>query len=220
MIEPSASPPRARFTRVVGIAWLALISAFTLIDHVALSGCKAGARATQGDRTALAALQEHVAAVEHTVETLKRQPTHVSTAMLEATRSAFDDRLAPLERLSKTAATKDDFAALQDRLGAVEARLLRLKQTHQPFSAARSGAPVTTSANAPEPPFAVLGAELRGGERFLSVAPLRLSALRQVRLVRMGDQVSDVPGDWRLEALEGTTAVFRSEGRLVRINIP
>jgi hypothetical protein len=221
MIDSSASPPLAQLSRVAGmgraagIGWLAFISAFALIDHVALSRFKATA-STTGD-TELTALQGRVAAVEHTVETLRRQPAPVSAPQLEAMRSALVEQLAPLEQLSKMAASKDDFAAVQARLSALETRLLRLKQTQQ---AARRGATATPSANAPEPPFAVLGVELRGGERFLSVAPLPVSTLGQVRLVRVGDQLRDLAGGWRLEALEGATAVFRSEGRLARINIP
>lgn len=215
MIDPSVSPRRSSAARAVGVAWLVLISAFTLVNYVSLFHVSADSKAVRGDHTELLTLQERVSAVEHTVGTPKRQPAAVSPAMLEATRSALDERLAPLEQFAKTAAPKDDVIALQERLSALEARQRRLKSTQHTPEPAPSGAALTQ-----EPPFRVLGLEWRGGERFLSVAPVLSSALGQVSLVRVGERLTDLPGDWRLEALDGTTAVFRGEGRPVRIGIP
>jgi hypothetical protein len=101
-------------------------------------------------------------------------------------------------------------------LSALEEHLRQLKQAHR----ASTGTTTASTVSAPVAPFAVLGLEHRGGERFLSVAALPVSTLAQVHLLRVGDQVSGVPGDWRLEQLEGMTAVFHTAAGLVRLNIP
>jgi hypothetical protein len=50
----------------------------------------------------------------------------------------------------------------------------------------------------PEPPFNVVGVELRGGERFLSVTAPKASSVLDVWLLREGDAV----GAWHLLAIE------------------
>jgi hypothetical protein len=60
----------------------------------------------------------------------------------------------------------------------------------------------------PEPPFNVVGVELRGGERFLSVAAPGVVGA-DVRLLREGDAV----GAWHLLAIEAHAAVFRVAAR-------
>jgi len=217
MTDLSVPAPRARFTRIASAGCLILISALVLIDHIALSHFQTTAGARDKDHTELGALQTRVEGLEQTLETLQRQPATVTPAMLQGTRSALLERLVPLERLSTTAATKDDVAALQNRVGVLEGRLRRPKPVAQQPGPSAATAPATPTE---PPPFAVLGAELRGGERFLSVAMLPLTALAQVVLMRVGDPVKDAPGEWRLESLEGSTAVFRSGDRLVRVSIP
>jgi hypothetical protein len=68
----------------------------------------------------------------------------------------------------------------------------------------------------PEPPFSVVGVELRGGERFLSVASLKASSVLDVWLLRAGDAV----GAWHLQAIEARAAVFRVDGQTQRIALP
>lgn len=216
MNDTAAPPARVRLTRVAGIAWLILVSAFALIDHVEVAHLHAGTRAADSDHAAVVALQGRLDSLERTAESFIHRSPAVTPAMLEGMRSTLSERLAPLEQVSKAVASKDDLAPLADRLSLLEARLHRLKQV-QPATPVDPNA--ATAANAPEPPFAVLGVELRGGERFLSVAPGSVDTLAQVRLVRVGATVPDVPGDWRLEALDGATAVFESAGHRVRITL-
>lgn len=66
------------------------------------------------------------------------------------------------------------------------------------------------------PPFAVLGIELRGGEEFLTVAPHDAQSLAQVRMLRPGES----EGEWKLERIEGRTAVFERAGNVERVPIP
>jgi len=68
----------------------------------------------------------------------------------------------------------------------------------------------------PKRPFRVLGAELRGGERFLSVTPIPAGSLATTRLLREGDAF----GDWWLHSIDAHVAVFRVNGLRVRVAVP
>ena len=67
-----------------------------------------------------------------------------------------------------------------------------------------------------EPPFSVVGLELRGGERFLSIAAAGASSLPDVRLLREGESV----GPWQLQTIEAHAAVFREDGQTLRVAVP
>ena len=67
-----------------------------------------------------------------------------------------------------------------------------------------------------ETQFRVIAAELRAGERFLSILPAASSALSQVRLLRPGE----AEAGWHLETIEGNTAVFRHGDDIRRLPVP
>ncbi|MBD3877988.1 MULTISPECIES: hypothetical protein [Pseudomonadaceae] len=58
------------------------------------------------------------------------------------------------------------------------------------------------------PPFDVVGIEVRGGERFLSIAPVGSTRLDQISLIRPGD----IRQSWRLERIGTKTAEFDVRG--------
>ena len=68
----------------------------------------------------------------------------------------------------------------------------------------------------PEPPFRVLGVELRGGERFLSITSTAAASLAGARLLREGD----ADGGWHLQSIEARAAVFRVDGQVQRLAVP
>jgi len=102
--------------------------------------------------------------------------------------------------------------ALQDRVSDIEARM---KRTAAPAAAPRRIAE-PAKPKVPEPPFDIVGVELRGGERFLSVAAPRAPSVLDVWLLREGDAV----GAWHLLAIEAHAAVFRVDGQTQRIALP
>ena len=99
--------------------------------------------------------------------------------------------------------------ALQARVGDIEARMKRTAAA--PRRTAELAKP-----KLPEPPFNVVGVELRGGERFLSVTAPKASSVLDVWLLREGDAV----GAWHLLAIEARAAVFRVDGQAQRIALP
>jgi conjugative transfer region protein (TIGR03748 family) len=115
---------------------------------------------------------------------------------------ALDQHLAHVEQAQ----------ALQTRIDAIEARLNEAAvQTPTPRRTAESPKPAT-----PIPPFKVMGLELRGSERFLSVLPSNTMAVRDVQLLREGDRL----GRWQLQSIDGQAAVFRIQGQPVRVAVP
>lgn len=103
-------------------------------------------------------------------------------------------------------------AATQARVSGTEERL---GKTWQTASTALPPQPAAMSA-LPKRPFRVLGVELRGGERFLSVTPITTGSLAATRLLRKGDAF----GDWRLHSIDAHVAVFGVNGLRVRVAVP
>ncbi|EPR5953221.1 hypothetical protein ACU7FG_004946, partial [Escherichia coli] len=66
-------------------------------------------------------------------------------------------------------------------------------------------------------PFRIVGAELRAGERSVSVAPSNGDFTPdQLQVLLPGDAV----GPWRLQAVEGSTAVFQAGDQTRHVAIP
>ena len=107
-----------------------------------------------------------------------------------------------LEEADEARALAIDLQTLQTRVNGIETRL---EKTRQVASAARPRAPVVTKPKVPEPPFRVLGVELRGGERFLSITSTAAPSLAGARLLREGD----AEGGWQLQSIEAQAGVFR-----------
>ena len=93
-------------------------------------------------------------------------------------------------------------------------------------TAARAAAPAqprasrqaaASKAEPPPLPFRVVGAELRAGQRSVSVAPTAGDLTPdQLQVLLPGDAV----GPWRLQAIEGNAAVFQAGDQTRRVAIP
>jgi hypothetical protein len=93
-------------------------------------------------------------------------PSLSSKADFDAARQALEERLAHVEQAQAADAHGEDIKALQARVGVLEARLKK----RAPSATAPRKTAETTKPKVPEPPFDVVGVELRGGERFVSIA--------------------------------------------------
>ncbi|EPN9802960.1 hypothetical protein CJU54_04280 [Pseudomonas aeruginosa] len=212
----SQAPEAGRRTRWFKIAagiWLLLISLIAVVNSVGLSRLTEQARRdTQG--TQIKALAEQVAELAQQAEASKRQPKLASQAEVAAARQALETRLASLEQAQPNAAHASDLQALQERVGAVETRQQELRSTAP--ATLRPRVPVVVKTKVPTPPFRVVGLELRGGERFLSIAAPATNSLENVRLLREGD--SD--GGWQLQSIEAHAALFLVNGQPQRVALP
>lgn len=97
-------------------------------------------------------------------------------------------------------------------------RRARPPRVPQPPAQPRASRPAAASKAEPPPlPFRVVGAELRAGQRSVSVAPSTGDFMpAQLQVLLPGDAV----GPWRLQAIEGNTAVFQAGNQTRRVAIP
>lgn len=206
----SSDDGRTRWPKIAAAIWLLLVSALTIVNSVGLSRLAEQSRASAQDAH-VQALGTRLADLEQQVEAIKRQPRPVAQTDLDTARQALDERLSRIEQAQAADARSDDVQALQARIGAIEARLKTA-----PLAATAPRRAAETKPKAPQPPFGVVGLELRGGERFLSIAPHGATGLADVRLLRQGASV----GAWQLQAIEARAAVFRVDGQTLRLPLP
>lgn len=151
-----------------------------------------------------AQLTEQLSTLHQQLDVLKAEQTLLADRhrQQEASVEALREEL-------KHCVSRHELDALNERLAKTEA--LAQIQTAKPTAHRRLRIPRPTPKPAlspPKPPFTALGLETRGGERFLAVAPSDSRSLRQVRLLRVGEQL----GTWRLHTLAPQSAVFAVQG--------
>ena len=200
---------------VQSLMWLWLIGLSVL---VALGYQAMNDQANQ-DRldTRLQRIKVQVTGLAETIEAIQQRPGVATAADLKDTRQILEARAAQVEQSLSAYAPADDLQALRAEVEQFKARQ----------SAARAGAPTqprapSKSAAKPEPPplplpFRIVGVELRAGERSVSVAPNSGDFTPdQLQVLLPGDAI----GPWRLQAVEGSTAVFQAGDQTRRVAIP
>ena len=202
---------RPRWLEIAAGVWLVLVSGIAIVDSVSLSRLIEQSRSSAQDAQ-MQALATRVSDLEHQAEAAKRQPKPVVQGDFDAARQALEERLAHVEQAQATDAHGDDIKALQARVGVLEARL---KSRALSATTSRKTAE-TAKPKVPEPPFNVVGLELRGGERFVSIASRGATALTDLRLLREGESI----GAWQLQAIDAHAAVFRVDNQTVRLALP
>jgi hypothetical protein len=202
---------QTRWPKITAAVWLLLVSALSVINSVGLSRLAEQSRANdQGAH--VQALTTRVGDLEEQVAAQKRQPKPITQPDFDAARQALEARLGQAEQAQGRAAHATDLQALQARVGQIETRLKKGPPTVPPPRHTAEA----TKPKVPEPPFNVVGLELRGGERFLSIATPGASSLRELRLLREGEAI----GIWQLQIIEAHAVVFRVEGKTQRIALP
>jgi hypothetical protein len=190
--------------------WLICLSAFVVLGYQAISDL---ADQEQLD-SRLQRLAAQVADLAETTQSLQQRPAAATAANLQDTRQALEARIAHAEQVLGGHATADDLQALR-----AEIEQIKAQQTAAHAAALTQPRTPSKPAAKPEPPLPlrVVGAELRAGRRSLSVTPSSGEyALDQLQVLMPGDAV----GPWRLQAIEGNTAVFQSGNQTRRVAIP
>ncbi|WP_372387435.1 hypothetical protein [Xanthomonas axonopodis] len=173
----------------------------------------------QGDQerldSRLQRLEAQATGLTETLQAIQQRPAVATAADLNDTRQILEARTTQVEKSLSAYAATDDLQALRTEVEQIKAR-----QT-----AARAAAPVQPRvshkpAAKPEPPalpFYIVGVELRAGQRSVSVAPSNGDFTPdQLQVLLPGDAV----GPWRLQAVEGNTAVFQAGDQTRRVAIP
>ena len=163
-------------------------------------------------------LEARAAGLVESIEAIQQRPAVATAADLKDTRQVLEARAAQVEKTLSGYAAADDLQALRAEVEQIKAR-----QTAAPVPRAAAPAQPRASGKAaakPEPPplpFRVVGAELRAGQRSVSVAPSSADFTPdQLQVLLPGDAV----GPWRLQAVEGKTAVFQTGNQTRRVAIP
>ncbi|RMV79102.1 hypothetical protein ALP05_04380 [Pseudomonas caricapapayae] len=225
-VDRRAQVPKSKAPAVAVCGALLLLFGWNVTQQIQISHMGA---ADQADRQELAikGVNEHLTLLADKVANVSEKQKDV---MLRTDFAVAQQDLAnQLEGLkSKLAGTQQtggespDFLALkaqiesvQTALEAMDKRVSVLAQRPVTASAAQPAKfrPKTPAVVAQRPvklspPFQVIGLEVRGGERFLSVAPNGSTRLDQISLIRPGD----TRYDWHLRNLGSTTAEFEVNG--------
>ena len=216
MNAPQASRRPAAAVVVQSLLWLWLIglSVFVALGYQTMND--------QADQerldSRLQRLEARSAGLVESIEAIQQRPAVATAADLKDTRQVLEARAAQVEKTLSGYAAADDLQTLRAEVEQIKAR-----QTAAPVPRAAAPAQPRASGKAaakPEPPplpFRVVGAELRAGQRSVSVAPSSADFTPdQLQVLLPGDAL----GPWRLQAIEGNTAVFQAGDQTRRVAIP
>ena len=216
MSAPQSARRPAAVVMVQSLLWLWLIglSVFVALGYQTMND--------QADQerldSRLQRLEARSAGLVESIEAIQQRPAVATAADLKDTRQVLEARAAQVEKTLSGYAAADDLQALRAEVEQIKAR-----QTAAPVPRAAAPAQPRASGKAaakPEPPplpFRVVGAELRAGQRSVSVAPSSADFTPdQLQVLLPGDAL----GPWHLQAIEGNTAVFQAGNQTRRVAIP
>ena len=211
----TAQAPRRPISAVVlqSLMWLWLIS---LSVFVALGYQAVNEQADQKRLDSrLQRLEAQAVSLGEAIEAIQQRPAVATAADLKDTRELLEARAAQVETTLSGYAAADDLQALRTEVEQIK--------TRQTVARAAAPAPPRTPSRPsakPEPPplpFRIVGVELRAGQRSLSVAPSSGDFTPDRLQVLLP---GDVVGSWRLQAVEGNSAVFQTGDQTRRLAIP
>jgi len=200
-----------RLTRLIVVAWLALLSIAVVMLVLSLNRLDAQRRQDAPDAQ-IAELQTRTLALEAFRTAVEAAPAVVTESDFQQLREHWQQQWDGLKQHPQDFASATELAALQDRLDTVAQQVSSAKPVAKKQRAhAAKPQPVPTT-----PTFQVLGVESRGGERFLAIQPHSTAGLASVRLLRVGD----TEGRWQLEALDSRTVNFRIDQHTRHLLLP
>ena len=210
--QPLRRPTAAVVLQSLLWLWLLGLSVFAILGHQTMTD--------QADQqqldVRLQRLEAQVTGLAETTRALQQQPAAATAAGLQDTRQALEARIAQIEQTMGGHATADDVLALRKEVEQIRARQTTPRAT-TPAQRRSPSQPVTAKPEPPPLPFRIVGAELRAGQRSLSVAPNNGNFTPdQLEVLLPGDAV----GPWRLQAVEGNSAVFQTGDQTHRMAIP
>lgn len=208
---PSDADGRPRWPKIAAAAWLLFVSVLAVVNSVGLSRLAEQSRTSVQDAR-VQAIATRIGDVEQQVGAIKGQPKPIPRTDFDSARQALEERLSHIEEAQSADARAGDVQTLQVRVGEIEARLKKAQRS----AVASRHAAEAAKPQPLEPPFNVVGLELRGGERLLSIMMPGATSLSDLRLLREGDSA----GAWQLQSIEAHTAAFRVDGQTLRVGVP
>lgn len=209
MISTPLNSPR--LTRLIVVAWLALLSIVVVMLVLSLNRLDAQRRQDAPDAQ-IAELQTRALALEAFRTAVEAAPAVVTESDFQQMREHWQQQWDGFKQHQQDFASATELAVLQGRLDTLAQQVSSAKpvvKKPRAHAAKPRSAPTT-------PTFQVLGVESRGGERFLAIQPNDTAGLASVRLLRVGD----TEGRWQLEALDSRTAHFRIDQHTRHLLLP
>lgn len=200
--------------------WMIVITSLSLINLGIVAESDQTAKFSEYDNK-FQQLYTQLAVYSEQLDDTQQQPS-VSQADLTDVRQELMQRIQAVVEQQSTFALKQDLQGLQQKLDANQQRISKiegdiadlsiqintLQQAKQPpIKTTKTGKVVYS------PPFKVLGAELRGGERMLLVMPHGKSSIDDVQLMATGQRY----GNWQLQSYNSHSAVFKVGSKTRRI---
>ncbi|WAH56630.1 hypothetical protein LZ023_27015 [Pseudomonas silvicola] len=213
----NAPQPAQRSTAAVVVQslmwlWLICLSVFAVLGYQAMND------QTNEERldSRMQRLEAQAVGLAETIQAIQQRPASATTADLKDTRQIMEARASQVEKTLSGYATTDDLQALRAEIEQIKARQTAGRAA-VPARQRTSSTPSTAKPELPPLPFRIVGAELRAGQRSVSVAPSTGSYTPdQLQVLLPGDAV----GPWRLKAIEGKAAVFQAGDQTSRVAIP
>ncbi|MEI7228671.1 hypothetical protein [Pectobacterium carotovorum] len=192
-------------------AWLSVLTVFIGLSYRTISEL-AERKQVDASMQQIRVLEESVTELADSMQALQTHTLPASTTALRELQQNLENRLAQIEQKQVNQASTQAVQTLRDELE-------RLK-SQQAVARPSPHSTVSPAATAPRKmpfPFRILGLELRAGQRMVSLAPAsgKLSS-NQIQLVSLGETVDQ----WRLDAIEGDTAISSRAGQTRRLAIP
>lgn len=222
MIPARLPVPLYAFCRFLVLLWLLVLTGLVFSNLATTTRMQVDIAQNPQERHVLA-LEETVAGLGGQLAAVQERPWIHQDQLQEVQRElngrirTMNDNLAGMAKQSELRALQVQLQQLQHDLQALQSAPVvkpaapadaSLSQDGKARAERQGGAIVT-------PPFKVLGVELRGGERLLSVQPAGGQSVTSVLLLGAGQHI----GQWRLEAIEDRHAVFKVGARTHRIAI-
>jgi hypothetical protein len=202
---------RTRLLRWATPLWLTLTSVALISHQISLSTLTESVQ-EQADSVALQLLEERIVDLERSKPETQKDPNTVTQVELNETRGVFKQRLTDMQTAIAGTAAITDLQALEYQLQQLESRFQQTPPSPPPSKPKLRPRKAKQSA---EPTFQIIGRELRGGQRFLSISPIGSQSLDQSQIMRIGESFAG----WQLRDFDEQTAVFVIDGITHRLNI-
>ncbi|WP_237027546.1 hypothetical protein [Pectobacterium carotovorum] len=194
--------------------WLGVLTALAVLNYRATADL---VKREQVDASLqqVQVMEGRLTELADSIQALEARPVPASATALRSMQQSLETRIAQMEQKQENYASTQVVQTLRDELAQLKSQQKAAIQSAPTTS--RTTNPAATAPRKMPFPFRIRGLELRAGQRMVSIAPASGEpAPEQIQLVLPGETVSQ----WRLETIDGDTAIFSRAGQTRRLAIP
>ncbi|WP_406640659.1 hypothetical protein [Pectobacterium brasiliense] len=200
--------------RLLVWVWLGVLTALAFLNYHATADL---VKREQADASLqqIQVLEGRLTELADSIQALEARPVPASATALRSMQHSLETHIAQMEQAQENYASTQVVQTLRDELAQLKSQQKAAIQSAP--TTRRTTNPAVTAPRKMPFPFRILGLELRAGQRMVSIAPASgESAPAQIQLVLPGETVNQ----WRLETIDGDTAIFSRAGQTRRLAIP